>query len=270
MNNLFAKKRKKVSEEENKKIKISPYTCPLCNASGIDMLPVYAVFGDAMKTYFSEYQKNQSIHNIFLYETFNMADYGCSNCYANDKDRLYALFIEKYLNEISPGQIDLLDIAPTVQLTAFLKKKPQINYKSMDLMMEGVDDHADITDMHIYKDGQFDFFICSHVLEHVPDDIKAMNELYRILKQGGKGIVMVPINLGVETTLEDPYGTDISKRWKYFGQDDHVRIYAKQDFINRLESVGFKVDLLDADYFTSVVFEKTAVYSTSVLYIASK
>ena len=234
------------------------------------MLPIYVVFGDAMRTFFSEYQKNQSIHNIFLYETFNMANYGCSNCGANDKDRFYALFMNRFLQENPTAKINLLDIAPSPQLTTFLKNKAQINYRSMDLYMEGVDDKADITDMNIYKEEQFDFFICSHVLEHIPDDIKAMKELYRVLKPGGKGIAMVPINSGVTQTMEDPNGTDIAFRWKYFGQDDHVRIYAKHDFIARLQSVGFKVDLLGEDYFTPATFEKAAIYPTSVLYIVSK
>ena len=79
------------------------------------------------------------------------------------------------------------------------------------------------SDKYTRQNGQFDFFICSHVLEHIPDDIKAMKELCRVLKTGGKGIAMVPINFEVEKTLEDP-GTNVAARWKYLGQDDHVRI----------------------------------------------
>jgi SAM-dependent methyltransferase len=270
MMSFFTKKSKQVSNDKIEQVKTGPYSCPLCNESGIDMLPVYTVFGDAMRTFFSEYQRNQSIHNIFLYETFNMADYGCSNCRANDKDRLYALFIDRFFKENPGVEVNLLDIAPSPQLAAFLKKVPQIRYRSMDLYMEGVDDKVDITSMDIYKDEHFDFFICSHVLEHIPEDLKAMRELHRVLKSGGKGIVMVPINFGVKETLEDPYCTDIPTRWKYFGQDDHIRIYAKKDFISRLQSVGFKVDLLDINYFSSEVFEKNAIYPTSVLYVVTK
>ena len=106
-------------------------------------------FGDAMRIFFSEYQKNQSIHNIFLYETFNMANYGCSNCGANDKDRFYALFMNRFLQENPTAKINLLDIAPSPQLTTFLKNKAQINYRSMDLYMEDVDDKAGT----YYQDG---------------------------------------------------------------------------------------------------------------------
>ena len=70
--------------------------------------------------------------------------------------------------------------------------------------MENVDDKVDITDMTIYPDNHFDFFICSHMLEHVFDDRKALRELYRILKWGGQGILVVPIVLSIDEIDEDP------------------------------------------------------------------
>ncbi len=270
MANLLTKFRKPFPDRRTKQTIPGPYRCPLCNASGIDMLPLYSVFDVAMRMFFREYQKHQFIHNVFQYETFNIADHFCSNCLANDKDRLYALYIDAMIKTTPGKTFNLLDIAPTTQLTGLLKKKPEISYRSMDLYMEGVDDKADITDMHIYAEEQFDFFICSHVLEHIPEDQMAMQELYRITKKGGGGIVMVPINFGVDVTLEDPYGMDISARWKYFGQDDHVRMYAKHDFIARLEAAGFKVTQLGKEHFTPEVFEKNAIYPTSVLYVVSK
>ncbi len=36
-----------------------------------------------------------------------------------------------------------------------------------------------------YDSNTFDVILCSHVLEHVPDDDKAMRELYRVLKPNG-------------------------------------------------------------------------------------
>ncbi len=140
----------------------------------------------------------------------------------------------------------------------------------MDLVRSDVDDNLDITNMHAYNNEQFDFFICSHVLEHIPDDIKAMKELFRVLKKDGKGIVMVPINLQLKESMENPSCTDEALRWKYFFQGDHVRMYAKEDFINRLMSVGFNVEQLGIDYFSKQAFEKNAIWPTSVLYVVSK
>jgi hypothetical protein len=97
-----------------------------------------------------------------------------------------------------------------------------------------------------------------------------MKELYRILKPGGKGIAMVPINLGLAQTMEDPFCADIPTRWKLYGQHDHVRMYSKNDFISRLENVGFKVERLDVNFFGKDSFFKAAIYPTSVLYIVNK
>ena len=105
--------------------------------------------------------------------------------------------------------------------------------------MAGVDDKVDISNMWLYDNNQFDFFICSHVLEHVPDDHKALSELHRILKPGGTGILMVPIILGLEEIDEDPFETDESERWRRFGQHDHVRVYSKEGFLKRARDAGF-------------------------------
>ena len=163
----------------------------------------------------------------------------------------------------------MLDIAPREALKNFLKSQPSIQYRSMDLLMEDVDDNLDITDMKSYTDDQYDFFICSHVLEHIPDDAAAMKELCRILKPGGKGIVMVPINLELKETMEDAHCTDLHIRWKYFFQDDHVRMYAKTDF-NRLSAVGFSVEQLDLNWFSKETFKRYAIFPTSVLYVVTK
>ena len=236
--------------------------CPVCGAAGVKMYPLPAY-------YFVQSHKYQFVHNPFFSETINFEHYNCARCGASDRDRLYALYLKEYFKSTT-SEIKLLDIAPAPSLRSFIEKFPNVAYRSMDLMMDDVDDKLDITDMHSYNAEQFDVFICSHVLEHIPDDVKAMKELYRILKKGGKGIVMVPINLQLEQTMEDPECTDVGLRWKYFGQDDHVRMYAKKDFINRLSSVGFTVQQLDKNYFSEAEFDQNGIFPTSVLYIVTK
>jgi ubiquinone/menaquinone biosynthesis C-methylase UbiE len=89
-----------------------------------------------------------------------------------------------------------------------------------------------------YADQFFDVIFCSHVLEHVDDDMKAMREFYRVLKNSGWAILLVPITS--EQTFEDPSITDPQLRKKLFGQEDHVRRYGP-DYVNRLRMAGFKV-----------------------------
>jgi SAM-dependent methyltransferase len=213
--------------------------------------------------------KYQMVYPMFSFETMNMFGYSCPRCYANDRDRLYALYIEKKFANVPEGtKYNLLDIAPSL-LSGYLRKLPYLNYRSADLY-NPADDKVDITDMNIYEDGRFDVFVCSHVLEHIKDDIKAMKELHRVLKPGGWGIAMVPITNAIEETYENDSITTDADRWKYFGQDDHVRMYSKKGFVGNLEKAGFKVDQLGIDYFGSNVFERHGIHPRSILYIVSK
>ena len=95
-----------------------------------------------------------------------------------------------------------------------------------------------------FKDDEFDIIFCNHVLEHIPDDTKAMQELYRVLKKGGMGVFQIPQDLKREITFEDNSITDKNERAKIFGQYDHVRVYGR-DYFDKLRRIGFKVDEVD-------------------------
>jgi SAM-dependent methyltransferase len=131
--------------------------------------------------------------------------------------------------------------------------------------MDGVDDIVDITDMSDYADGSFDLFICSHVLEHVSDDRRALTELHRILAPGGVGIVMVPV--APEGAFdEDPLVTDERERWRRFAQGDHVRLYDKSTLQTRIRDSGFELEALDSRAFGPTDFGKYGIAPGSVLY----
>jgi ubiquinone/menaquinone biosynthesis C-methylase UbiE len=78
-------------------------------------------------------------------------------------------------------------------------------------------------------------------LEHIPNDTKAMQELYRVLKPGGKALLQVPLNTALEETFEDDSIVDKATRTKVFGQYDHVRVYGK-DYFEKLRQTGFEVN----------------------------
>ena len=168
----------------------------------------------------------------------------------------------------------MLDLAPNKQLSSFLRSeisgKPRFHYRTADLFRDDADDKVDIMDMRIYEEGQFDFFICSHMLEHVTDDRRALRELYRILKRGGKGILMVPIDLSCEEIDEDPYCSDIAENWRRFGQGDHVRKYSKQGFIDRIIEAGFELEQLGVQEFGIQQFAIHGIAPQSILYIVKK
>jgi len=164
----------------------------------------------------------------------------CPVCYSTDRSRLLYLFL-RYLTTICTERMSVLHIAPEPQLQRFLESIPKISYLSADINEKKAMVQMDI--MHIqYPDEYFDAIICSHVLEHVDNDLKAMAELYRVLKTGGWAILQVPFSPVLQETFEDPSIVTPEEREKKFGQNNHVRLYGN-DYVQRLHSVGFHVDV---------------------------
>lgn len=132
----------------------------------------------------------------------------------------------------------MLHVAPESSIKEKFTQLLGKNYLSADMYEKNVDIKMDITRIQ-YPDSSFDFVMANHVLEHVKDDIKAMKELYRVQKQKGWSILLVPV-AKQPTTYEDPKITSKKGRLEAFGQADHVRKYGF-DYIERLKSVGYKV-----------------------------
>jgi SAM-dependent methyltransferase len=208
---------------------------------------------------------------LYVHETFNVYQWTCPACGARDRERLYAMYYDKIFGSYKGKEkISMIDFAPRPMFTDYFKKFPFLNYRTADLFMDNVDDKVDITNMPLYKDNSIDNFVCSHMLEHVDDDKKAMKELYRILKPGGWGITMAPICLTNDHIIEDMVINSEADRWKYYGQGDHMRFYNKAGFIQRLQDAGFKVNQLGIDYFGAEAFEKNGITDRSVLYVVEK
>ena len=161
----------------------------------------------------------------------------CPVCGCLERHRLVWIFFNCNTNLFDGSGKKMLHIAPEKELEAKLRKTPALDYLTADLK----DPHAmvqmDITNID-YPDDLFDVIYCSHVLEHVGDDRKAMRELNRVLKADGWAVFVVPIK--VEKTIEDPSVTDPAERERLFGQRDHVRRYGP-DFFERLQESGFRV-----------------------------
>jgi ubiquinone/menaquinone biosynthesis C-methylase UbiE len=93
-----------------------------------------------------------------------------------------------------------------------------------------------------FESHSFDIIFCNHVMEHVTDDLKALREMFRVMRPGGWAIVQVPFFYPIpEHTEEDISITDPRERERRFGQDDHVRKYGL-DFADRLRRAGFLVN----------------------------
>jgi SAM-dependent methyltransferase len=240
------------------------FRCPVCEN------PVHT-FSPLPDLYTRELEVHGSDLRMTDFETCNVDAYQCPYCGASDRDRLYALYIGDRWSAVPPAAgFALLDIAPAAALSAHIRHKYTIRYRTADLFQPDVDDRVDITSMDCYANDTFDAFICSHVLEHVPDDRTAMKELLRVLKPGGWGIVMVPIVTAFTDIREDSTKTSMHERWKYFGQGDHVRLYSRAGFVQRLGAAGFKVSTLGCDHFGAEKLARSGLARSSTLYVVEK
>ena len=164
-------------------------------------------------------------------------DAQCPNCLSLERHRLSWVFLQKRTDLFSSLLKTLLHIAPEQCFEPRFRAHLGDNYTTADLESPTADVRMDIMDIR-YPDCVFDAIYCSHVLEHVSDDQKAMRELYRVLKVGGWAILLVPIYSNI--TFEDPTIVDPEQRVKAFGQHDHVRRYGP-DYADRLTCAGFQV-----------------------------
>lgn len=159
-----------------------------------------------------------------------------------ERHRLLWLYLQNE-TDFFTAQKKVLHFAPEQAFYNRFKKMPNLDYTTTDLNSPLADLKADICNLP-FQDNEFDIIFCNHVLEHIPDDTKAMQELYRILKPNGFGVFQIPQDLNREKTFEDNNITDKKERAKIFGQYDHVRIYGR-DYFDKLRSIGFKVEELD-------------------------
>jgi len=159
-------------------------------------------------------------------------------------------------------------MAPEPGIERELRRRTAFRYTSADLHDPRVDDTVDITDMP-YADRTFDLVICSHVLEHVPQDRAAMREVARVLKETGTALIMVPFH-DAPVTDEDPSITSPAEREVRFGQHDHVRYYGR-DIIERLTMAGLRVHAARAEGLLSASqLESEAVTAGETVFICTK
>lgn len=172
-----------------------------------------------------------------------------------ERHRLLWLFLKEKSNFFS-APLKVLHFAPEQAFYKRFRELKNLDYTTTDLNSPLADVKADICNLP-FEDNSFDVILCNHVLEHIPDDHKAMEELYRIMKPGGWGVFQIPQELERETTFEDDSITDPEERAQIFGQYDHVRIYGR-DYFDKLRNIGFEV--IEEDMAGNMPKEKADTY----------
>ena len=155
-----------------------------------------------------------------------------------ERHRLIWLYLQRETNFFKTSA-KLLHMAPEKAFMKRLKKLKHLAYTTCDLESPLADVKTDICDLP-FDNASFDWILCNHVLEHIPNDTKAMQELYRVLKPGGIALLQVPLESNRKETFENDSIVNKAERTKVFGQYDHVRVYGK-DYFDKLRQTGFEV-----------------------------
>lgn len=197
----------------------------------------------------------------------------CPNCLALERHRTLWLWLigESDLGRGAVALPRILHVAPEVALMRKFRKMyaaQPADYVTADLESPLADMHFDIQHIPI-GDGEFDVVICNHILEHVEDDRLALREIYRVMRKGGWGVILSPIDTEREETFEDDTITDEAERTRIFGQYDHRRIYGR-DYADRLREAGFEV--YEYDYANTLPPQQKELYALTdeVIYAVRK
>jgi len=172
-----------------------------------------------------------------------------------ERHRLLWLYLQNE-TDFFTTKAKVLHFAPEQAFYKKFRNLKNLDYTTTDLNSPLADIKADICNLP-FATNQYDIIFCNHVLEHIPDDTKAMQEMFRVLKPGGMAILQIPQDLNRAITFEDNSITDPKKRAEIFGQYDHVRVYGR-DYFDKLRSIGFKVD--EIDYTSTLSKEEVIKY----------
>jgi len=172
-----------------------------------------------------------------------------------ERHRLLWLYLQRETGFFRDN-LKVLHFAPEQAFYSCFRTLENLDYTTTDLNSPLAEVKADICELP-FEDNSYDFILCNHVLEHIPDDTKAMQELYRVLKPGGTAILQIPQDLSRETTFEDNSITSQKERARIFGQYDHVRVYGR-DYFDKLRQTGFKVE--EVEYTSALSTEEIDRY----------
>lgn len=138
----------------------------------------------------------------------------------------------------------LLHFAPEPILQRRLQRVSGIDYLSADIDSPLAMVRMDIMDI-AEPDSSFEAIICAHVLAHVPDDHRAIAEMYRVLRPGGWAVIQTSVDED-RPTFEDPSARTVEERVAAYGQVDLWRHYGN-DLPDRLAAAGFAVTTVRRD-----------------------
>ena len=196
----------------------------------------------------------------------------CPTCKSLERHRYIYLTLRDKLHFYEPPRKKVLHFAPDICLLDSMQKNPNIEYVTADYMTSFTDsitvkpDYVMSIDDIKFEDNSFDVIIAIGILVMVPNDMKAMSEVYRVLKPNGYAIFHDPINLSQPRSIADTELSNEEKKNLYHGHDQ--RWYYGADYADRLRKQGFEVE--DDTYAKQIDVKRYGISSNEKIYIAYK
>jgi SAM-dependent methyltransferase len=166
----------------------------------------------------------------------------CPYCGSLERIRNLLFYVQRE-TELLNAPAKLLHFAPEWCLLPVFNKAKELDYIAADINPNLAEHQIDITDIP-FANESFDYIICFHVLGHVPDEKKAIEEMYRVLKPTGTAFISTIIDPLNPHTFETDDANTPDKRLQYYSEPDLVRLHGR-DFDQRLMQGGFKVEVID-------------------------
>lgn len=193
--------------------------------------------------HFTKYKNGSSDIPEFLKQLkmvgSDVDNFGCIYCGAHDRERHLFMFFDKLLLWDNIKKSKILHFAPEKNLSTKITALNPYEYTKADLNPKDESiKNIDATKIP-YSNDTFDLIICNHVLEHIPDYLVAIREIYRILKPNGIAILQTPYSKLLSRNFEDDNINTDEQRLFFYGQKDHFRIFSEKHFFNDLEKTGF-------------------------------
>lgn len=194
----------------------------------------------------------------------NNQDHICPNCGSLSRTRVLWNYLTPVLS--TQQELRVLHFSPHRYLRKKLQNKPHVHYTDTDFLSRECQKNYNICAIDAPSES-YDLVICYHILEHIKEDQKAMQELYRITSTHGQVLIQVPL---YHTLSEEPLYEEFSaqKRLQLFDQEDHVRCYTEDAVIQRLTTSGFKVKKIH--HATQLDVKKLALNPLDTIFICTK
>lgn len=238
--------------------------CYICGRTFFSYLPVY------VDSWYQEQVRNQGLNFNFCDRTYNRSEYRCPYCGSIDRTRFIMAYLHKKLR--TKRSMKVLYFAPPSSGVWYLRTKEHnlsVDTNDLYLYNRNIKFHYDIQNMQGINDNTYDVIICSHILEHVADDRRALKELYRVVKEKGIVLILVPLDLK-KAWLDEENGLSESENWKRFGQTDHVRRYTNDEIIKRIKEAGFRCSVITRDDISKEIVRQNAFHKNIRIYLAEK